>query len=86
LKVGFPLRKRRIQFFLDGEIHDWKQIVYEMAENMKDLSSVLAEAKALETPESGEGKIVFELALHGVEYLNNLVQQIRNRDYRFLLQ
>jgi hypothetical protein len=73
-------------FKRDGEAHDWEQIVFEMAENMKDLSVAFAEAKALEMPESPEGKRMFELALHGIEYLNNLVQPIRKRDYQFLLQ
>ena len=72
--------------YKDGKAHDWEQIVFEMAENMKDLSVALSEGKALELPESTDCKRIFELALHGIEYLNNLVQPLRNRDYQFLLQ
>ena len=78
--------EEKAHLYKDGEVHDWKQIVFEMAENMKDLSIAFDEAKALEMPESAEGKMVFELALHGIEYLNNIIQPIRNRDYQFLLQ
>ena len=31
--------------FKDGEVHDWEQIVFEMAENMRDLSIAFTEAK-----------------------------------------
>jgi hypothetical protein len=72
-------------FFRDNEVHDWEQIVFEMAENMKDLSIAFSEAKALDVPESTEGKMIFEMAFHGIEHLNNLIQPIRNRDYQILL-
>jgi hypothetical protein len=71
--------------FKDGEGHDWKQIVFEMAENMKDLSIAFDEAKALEMPESADGKMVFELASHAIEYLNNIIQPILSRDYQHLI-
>jgi hypothetical protein len=72
-------------FSRDSETHDWEQIVFEMAENMKDVSIAFSEAKALEIPESTEGAMIFEMAFHGIENLNNLIQPIRNRDFQFLL-
>lgn len=86
VEIWISAEEKAHSFFRDGEVHDWKQIIYEMAENMKNLSIAFDEAKALETSESAEGKMVFELAFHGIEYLNNLIQPIRNRDYQFLLK
>ena len=73
-------------FLSDGDVHNWEQIVFEMAENMKDVSIAYAEAKALELPESAEVRMVVELALNeGIEYLNNVIQPIQNKDFRHLL-
>lgn len=77
--------ERAHSFLRDGAAHNWEQIVFEMAENMKDLSIAFAEAKSLETPESADGKMVFELASHAIEYLNNIIQPILSRDYQHLM-
>ncbi len=76
--------EKKAHSFQDGEAHNWKQIVFEMAENMKDLSIALDEAKVLEVPESAEGKIIFELALHGIEHLNKIVKPILDKNYEHL--
>lgn len=73
-------------FLRDGAEHDWKQIVYEMADAMKDVSTALAEGQALEIPETREGEMIFNLTLcGGFKYLNEIVQPILNRDFQHLL-
>lgn len=72
-------------FFRDGEAHDWKHIIYEMAENLTDVSIACAEGQTLETPESPEGKMIVRLALDGgFEYLNMIIQPILRKDYQHL--
>ena len=73
-------------YFRDGEAHDWKEIIYEMAENMKDVSVAYIEGQDLEVPESPEGKMIVRLALDGgFKYLNGIIQPILNRDFQHLL-
>lgn len=72
-------------FIKDGAVHDWKQIVYDIAENMEDVSIAYAEGKSLEMPESPEGKMIVNLALgNGFKYLNEIIQPILSRDYSHL--
>lgn len=69
----------------DGNEHDWKLIVYEMAEDMKDVSTAFTEGKSLEIPESPESKMIIKLALDGFKYLNGIIQPILRKDYQHLL-
>jgi len=71
----------------DGAVHDWEQVVYDMANRMKDVSAAYLEGRNLAIPESPNGKMVFKLAMEsGFEYLNKLILPILGRDFRFLLQ
>ena len=73
-------------FLRDGEEHDWKQIIYEMAEDMKDVSIALAEGQTLEIPESPEGEMIISLAVRGgFQYLNGIIQPILIREFQHLL-
>ena len=85
LEKWISAEEKAHSFLRDGAAHNWEQIVFEMAENMKDISTAFAEAKSLETPESVDGKMVFELASHAIEYLNNIIQPILSRDYQHLM-
>jgi hypothetical protein len=68
----------------DGETHNWKQLIYEMAEDMKDVSIAFTEGQKLEIPESPEGKMIIKMAVGNFEYLNKIVQPILGRDYHHL--
>jgi hypothetical protein len=72
--------------YKDGKEHNWKQIVFEMAENMKDADVACDEAQNFEIPESDEGKMVVELTKHGIEYVNKIIQLCRSKDYEGLLK
>ena len=68
----------------DGEIHNWKQLIYEIAEDMKDVSIALAEGQGLEIPETPENEMIIKMAVGNFEYLNKIVQPILSRDYHHL--
>ena len=71
----------------DGKQHDWKLIVYKMAEDMQNVSTALTEGQALKISESPETKMIIELALDGgFRYLNGIIQPILRKDYQHLLQ
>jgi len=73
-------------FLRDDETHNWEQIVYEMAEDMKDISIALTEGQFLEIPETPEGEMIFRLTLSGgFEYLNGIIQPILSRNFQHLL-
>jgi len=70
----------------DEQEHDWEQIVYEMAKNMKDVSFAYAEGASLDLPESPNGKMIFNLTLGGgFRYLNEIIQPILNKDFQHVL-
>lgn len=74
-------------FLRDDEVHDWEQIVYEMADEMKEILVANDEGQSLDIPESLEGKSIIKLALDGgFGYLNGIIQPILNRDFHHLLQ
>ena len=71
----------------DGKFHDWKQMIFGMAENMKDVSVAYVEGQNLRAPESPEGEMIFNLALeNGFGRLNMIIQPILQRDFRHLEQ
>lgn len=79
------------RLFHDGKEHDWEQILYDMAENMKDISIAYADVEKLEVPESGEGEWiiliewVIESAVIGCEHLGKAIQSVQSKDYQYLL-
>ena len=74
-------------FLEDGEIHDWEQIVYEMANDMKDISVAFAEGQALNISGLPECESINKLALDGgFKYLTGIIQPILGRDFHHLLQ
>ena len=80
--------EEKVQISLqDSKQHDWKQIVYEMAKDMQDISTAFAEGQDLESPESPEGTIIMKLAFEGgFKYLSGIIEPILRKDYQHLLQ
>lgn len=80
------------RLFYDSEEHNWEQLLHDMAENMKDISTAYAEAEKLEVPESGEAewKIlitwVVESATRGCEHLDIVIRSVQSKDYQYLWQ
>ena len=71
----------------DDHDHDWEQIIYEVAQSMKDVSIAYSEGKELDHPTTPKGKMIFQLALEsGFEHINKLIEPILNRDYSYLLK
>ena len=79
--------KRAHVFFSDGAIHDWEQIVYEMADEMKDIVVAYGEGQTLDVSDSSEVKLIIKLALDGgFKYLDGIIEPILNKDFHQLLQ
>ena len=74
-------------YFTDGEDHNWEQIVFEMAQNMKNVEIAYSDAKSLEVEElnTNTSKLVVELVLQGMRHLNKIIQPILSKNYRHLL-
>jgi len=73
-------------FLRDEQEHDWEQIVYEIANDMKDVSIAYSEGLALKFPESSNSKTIFDLTLGGgFRYLNEIIQSILKQDFQYVL-